>query len=105
MSLDLKVLLEQIKTAIEEFKTAGLSIASIRKLLTAIVKVVEQLDDPDFKGAKKKEAALDLLDQAYVLSGIDIPWVPNSLERQILRFIAGMLIDMIVAKFNREKSW
>ena len=105
MPVDLKTMLEQIKAAIEQFKAEGFSIASIRKLLSSIVKLVEQLDSPDFKGEAKKKAALDLLDQAYVMSGIDVPWVPQSLERLILRCIAGMIIDALVAQFNREKSW
>ena len=73
-------------------------------MLKNIVKAVEDFNDEYFKGKQKKETALNLLDEAYVLAEIDIPFVPNSWERRIVRWIAGMFIDIIVGEFN-EKGW
>ena len=97
-------LIGALKGAIEKFKKAGLSLTAIRALLTEIVKAVEEFTSEFFSGPDKKKAALDVLEEVYIISGIDIPFVPNSWERRILRCLAGLIIDSVVAELN-EKGW
>lgn len=93
-------IIDSIKSSIEAFLKEGLSISSIRKLLESIVKSVEHFSSEFFKGKDKKEAALDILDEIYLISKINIPILSQTMERTILRWIAGILINSIVNKFN-----
>jgi len=97
-------MIESLKSSIEKFKKAGLSLGSLKTLLTSIVKAVEEFNSEAFQGEDKKKAALDLLEEVYVLSGIDIPFVPNSWERRILRCFAGLIIDSVVSELNK-RGW
>lgn len=98
--MDISQMIAELKASIDKFKAAGLSFGSLKSLVGDIVKAVENFNDDNFKGKDKKAAALNLLDQVYDLSGVDIPFVPDSVEHTLLRFVAGTLIDAAVSRFN-----
>lgn len=102
--MELGKIIVALKDSVGLFKKQGFSIGAIKLLLAAIVRMVEGLNDPDFKGKDKKELALNLLDECYVISGIDIPILSDKMERKILRLVAGVLINSIVSMFNK-KNW
>jgi len=93
-----------VKGAVEEFKKQGLGLRSLYDLVAAVVQAIEEFHDEEFKGQNKKEAALDLIEEIWVLSEADIPLLTDSMEKRILRFFCGLLIDVIVRKFN-AKGW
>lgn len=103
--MDILELIDKLKEAIAAFKQAGLHISSLRILVEAVVRAVEQFNADNFKGKDKREAALDLLDRIYEISEIDIPILPNKLERAIIRWIGGVLIDQVVKMLNKTKGW
>jgi len=93
-----------VKKAVEKFKKDGLGLRSLYDLVEAVVLAIEEFKDENFLGQDKKQAALDLIEEIWDLTGADIPVLSNKMEKRILRFFCGILIDVIVAKFNKE-SW
>ncbi len=102
--MELSLVIESLRGAIDTFKANGFNLSSLKALISTVVKAVEEFDTGSFKGKDKKEAVLDLLEQIYLYAKIDIPFVPNSIELKILRWVAGILIEIFVKKFN-ESGW
>ena len=100
--MELSLVIESLKGAIATFKTSGFNLSSLKALISTVVKAVEEFDTELFKGKDKKEAVLDLLEQIYTYAKIDIPFIPNSIELKILRWVASILIDIAVKRFNKE---
>jgi len=54
------------------------------------------------QGATKKELVIAALEALYLRLGLDVPYVPQGWELAALRWIAGRVIDKIVAEFNLD---
>jgi hypothetical protein len=80
-------------------KKAFKSVSAAVAVITDVVQRVEGLGaDLKLAGDKKKELAV-----AVINTLVDIPWVPEALEAQIIEFA----VDAIVGAFNKKfgKSW
>lgn len=75
----------------------------LERIVPALVPIVEGIAGPG-NGEEKKDLLLEALVQLYLTSGLDIPWVPRSVEIWILRFIGGKLIDEAV-DFLNDRDW
>ena len=99
---------EAISRLMEKFKgykaDGKLSLGDIFKFLcdavTELVYVVEGFKDKT--GTEKKSLVISALETLYSISGLNIPWVPDFLERRILfRYILPAIIVSIVGLLNK----
>ena len=80
-------------------KKAFKAVSAAVAVITDVVERVEVLGkDLKLAGDKKKELAVEVVN-----SLVDIPWVPEALEAQLIEFA----IDAIVGAFNKRfgKAW
>ena len=80
-------------------KKAFKAVSAAVSVITDVVQRVETLGaDLKLAGAQKKELAVAVID-----SLVDIPWVPEALEAQLIEFA----VDAIVGAFNKKfgKGW
>lgn len=80
-------------------KKAFKAVSAAVSVITDVVQRVETLGaDLKLAGAQKKELAV-----AVINSLVDIPWVPEALEAQLIEFA----VDAIVGAFNKKfgKGW
>lgn len=80
-------------------KKAFKAVSAAVSVITDVVQRVETLGaDLQLAGDKKKELAV-----AVINSLVDIPWVPEALEAQLIEFA----VDAIVGAFNKKfgKGW
>lgn len=71
-----------------------------------IVEAIEGIEEMvgDGRGRIKKNKVVELVLQAYKLSGIDIKFLPNFVEYRILEIIVGETVDAAVGWMN-ENNW
>ena len=80
-------------------KKAFKAVSAAVSVITDVVERVEVLGvDYALAGSKKKELAVEIINKL-----IDIPWVPEALEAQLIEFA----VDAIVGAFNKKfgKAW
>lgn len=97
-------LVQQIKHQVLEVKELNLgTFKGVFALVVLVVRFVERLAcDGEIVKGDKKELAIQIVDQF-----IDIPFVPAIVEKPLLSWIVGLLIDQVVEAFNRTlgKLW
>lgn len=73
----------------------------IMDCLTEFVVVVEEFKEKT--GVEKKSIVIKALEDIYVICGLDIPYVPNFLERPIIfRYLIPAVIDSVVGLLNKK---
>lgn len=72
---------------------------SLNDLLSQFIKTAEQVEGAT--GDIKKKAVIDALVGIYLNSPLNIKFVPDAIEEFVFRILVGMLIDTLVAKFNK----
>lgn len=80
-------------------KKAFKAVSAAVSVITDVVQRVEILGaDLKLAGASKKELAVEVINAL-----VDIPWVPEALEAQLIEFA----VDAIVGAFNKKfgKGW
>jgi hypothetical protein len=80
-------------------KKAFKAVSAAVSVITDVVQRVETIGaDLKLAGDKKKELAVEVINAL-----VDIPWVPEALEAQLIEFA----IDAIVGAFNKKfgKDW
>jgi len=80
-------------------KKAFKAVSAAVSVITEVVQRVETIGaDLKLAGDKKKELAVEVINAL-----VDIPWVPEALEAQLIEFA----IDAIVGAFNKKfgKDW
>ena len=116
-----ETLFAQVKTQVDALMASakakaadGLSLGEVWALfleaIQTLVMLAETLVGVD--GATKKAVVLKAVDAFYenVILVVDIPWIPNFLERTVIdpaiheamSYFASKSIDALVAKFNTE---
>ena len=69
-------------------------------IVRLIVPQVEQIGET-WKGTEKKALALELVDDLW-FRFVDLKWIPNELEKLILKTAASFAIDSAVRYFNEK---
>ena len=88
-------MLDKIKEALSK------AITFIKGAVPMIKEAIEKVEElsGQMAGKDKKEFVVSLIVEAYE-KHIDIPVIPNEWEVIIVRYLAGYLIDKIVAEYN-----
>ena len=90
LKIELQELIVKVKTT--DYKDA----AAIFALVKGVVYSIQKLDDEviELTGKQKKELGVDvLLWLVYDELKLDIPFIPNALEKAVFKPLLGMLID------------
>ena len=90
LKIELQELIVKVKTT--DYKDA----AAIFALVKGVVYSIQKLDDEivELTGEQKKELGVDvLLWLVYDELKLDIPFIPNALEKAVFKPLLGMLID------------
>ncbi|MFH0925263.1 MAG: hypothetical protein V1872_06470 [bacterium] len=100
---------EKIQELIKKFKQykadGKLGVLDIFRFIvdcvTELACVVEEFTGKP--GTEKKAMVISALENIYVACGLDIPYVPNFLERTLLfKYIIPAIIDGVVALLNKK---
>jgi len=103
-------LYEQIKEAVQALKAGfrdaladgKITLAElwllVQHLVIDLVGIVNGLDD--LSPERRKEAILELVDEVYadVIAPIDLPWVPEFIERSLVDPILGIALHEVVSR-------
>ena len=95
---------QDLRAKVEDIKSLDLGTWKGKfALVVIVVRYVESLaKNQHILKEDKKELAVEIIDQE-----IDIPYIPDSVESPLVKFVVRLLIDQVVETLNRTlgKLW
>lgn len=105
-SQDFLIAIEKIRASVDGVLKQKLSwFDKLKTIITVVVPEVEAIGQQGetvakMSGADKKALAMEIIDEVW-FRYLDIKYIPNFIEKIIIKNASSKLIDLVVDKFNK----